>query len=318
MKEDNLKSNRIRALISGAAGFVGRHLVDELSRKGWDLVGYDIQLPERSSIPFVRGDLSDSQSLARCIQEVRPDVVFHLAGIIKSPQADVLYRANLLGTIALLDQIIESDRRPIIVVASSSAVYGHRSDGKPISEKMQLRPTTHYAVSKVAQEVAALRYYESFNLPVMIVRMFNLLGPSQPADLACSAFARQIALGELNGQNEIVTGNLDARRDFVDVRDAARAFGLVAEKGKAGQVYNICSGRAVAIRKCLDEMISISPHQFKVRIDAERVQKNDVPVQIGSSHKLNQVTGWRPQISLKRSLSDLLNDWRQRVKLELE
>ena len=205
-----------------------------------------------------------------------------------------------------------------MVVASSSAVYGSGFAGRSISEKFKPRPLTHYAVSKLAQEIAALRYFDAFQLPVVVVRMFNLLGPGQPADLACSAFARQIALGELNGQTEIVTGNLDARRDFVDVRDAVRAFGLVAKKGKAGQVYNVCSGRAVAIRKCLDKMISMSPHQFKVRIDAERVQKNDVPVQIGSSHKLNQVTGWRPQISLKQSLSDLLNDWRQRVKSELE
>jgi GDP-4-dehydro-6-deoxy-D-mannose reductase len=151
-----------------------------------------------------------------------------------------------------------------------------------------------------------LHYYESFDLPVMVVRMFNLLGPGQSTDLACSAFARQIALGELNGQTEIVTGNLNARRDFVDVRDAVRALGMVAEKGKAGQIYNVCSGRAVAIRKCLDEMISMSPCQFKVRIDAERVQKNDVPVQVGSSRKLYQLTGWRP------------NDWRQRIKLETE
>jgi GDP-4-dehydro-6-deoxy-D-mannose reductase len=307
----------MRALITGISGFVGSHLARHLLSVGWEVFGYDLRTSD-SGNGFFQGELTDRNALKQALDDVKPDVIFHLAGIIKSSQSEILYKANFLGTVVLLDQVMEGDRRPVVVVASSSAVYGRKSGAKPISERMRLHPITNYAVSKAAQEMAALRYYESFHLPVMIMRMFNLLGPGQPADLACSAFARQIALAELNGQTEIVTGNLDARRDFVDVRDAVRAFGLVAEKGKAGQVYNVCSGRAVAIRKCLDEMISMSPHQFKVRIDAERVQKNDVPVQVGSSLKLNQIAGWRPQISLKQSLSDLLNDWRQRVKSELE
>ncbi|MDO8753323.1 MAG: GDP-mannose 4,6-dehydratase, partial [Anaerolineales bacterium] len=238
---------------------------------------------------------------------------FHLAGVIKSDSPEVFYQVNFLGTLALFDAIVDTGIRPKVVVASSSAVYGHQS-GKPISERARLHPLTDYAVSKVAQETAAMRYHESFGLPVMVVRMFNLLGPGQPADLACSSFARQIALAEVNGQTEIVTGNLDARRDFVDVRDAVRAFELVAQKGKAGQVYNVCSGRAVAIRKCLSEMMSMSPQQLSARVDAGRVQKNDVHVQVGSHQKLHKVTGWSPKISLRQSLADLLNDWRERVK----
>jgi len=306
-----------RVLITGASGFVGSHLVRHLQSIGQEVFGFDLRAVGLGG-NFFQGELTDRNAIKQVLDDVKPEVIFHLAGVIKSSQSKVLYKANLMGTIVLLDQIKESDYRPIVIVASSSAVYGHKSGAKPISERTQLHPLTDYAVSKAAQELAALRYYESFDLPVMIVRMFNLLGPGQPTDLACSAFARQIALGELNGQTEIVTGNLDARRDFVDVRDAARAFELVAEKGKAGQVYNVCSGRAVAIRKCLDEMISMSPHQFKIRLDAERVQKNDVPIQVGSPRKLNQLSGWRPQISLKQSLADLLNDWRERVKSELE
>ncbi len=306
-----------RVLITGASGFVGSHLTEYLLSLNLHVSGFDLR-PANSTADFYKGELTDRAIVSRTLLEVKPDVIFHLAGMIKSSEPEDLYKANLLGAIALFDSIINCDLRPIVVLASSSAVYGSGLVGRPISEKFKPRPTTHYAVSKLVQEIAALHYFDTFQLPVMIVRMFNLLGPGQSADLACSAFARQIALGELNGQTEIVTGNLDARRDFVDVRDAVRAFEMVAQKGKAGQVYNICSGRAVAIRKCLDEMISMSPHQFKVRIDAERVQKNDVPIQVGNSRKLNQVAGWRPQISLKQSLSDLLNDWRQRVKSELE
>ncbi|MBC7879014.1 MAG: GDP-mannose 4,6-dehydratase [Anaerolineales bacterium] len=306
-----------RILITGVHGFVGSHLAYHLKSMGGEVFGFDLRATS-SDKNFYQGELTDRNKLKQVLEDVKPDIVFHLAGVIKSSQSEILYKANFLGTVALLDQIMESDRRPIVIVASSSAVYGHKSGAKPISERTQLHPLTDYAVSKAAQELAALRYYESFNLPVIIVRMFNLLGPGQPADLACSAFARQIALGELNGQTEIVTGNLDARRDFVDVRDAVRAFELVAERGKAGQVYNVCSGRVVSIRACLDRMIDMSPHQFAVRVDAEKIQKNDVPIQVGSSLKLSRVTGWRPQISFKQSLSDLLDDWRQRVKSELE
>jgi GDP-4-dehydro-6-deoxy-D-mannose reductase len=306
-----------RALITGINGFVGSYLASHLLDMEWEVFGFDLRA-DGLSANFFQGEITDPGALKRTLDEANPDIIFHLAGVIKSPHVNVLYKANLLGTVTLLDQVIESNHRPVVVIAGSSAVYGHKSSTTPINEQVKLRPVTHYAVSKVAQEAVALRYYEAYHLPVMILRMFNLLGPGQSADLACSAFARQIALAEARGENEIVTGNLDARRDFVDVRDAVRAFGLVAEKGKPGQAYNVCSGRAVAIRECLDEMISMSPYRFEVRMDAERIQKNDVPVQMGSSRKLTQLVGWHPQISLKQSLSDLLSDWRQRIKLELE
>jgi len=306
-----------RVFITGISGFVGSHLTDYLLSLNLHVSGFDLH-PGSVSVEFHQGELADRTNVLHALIEVRPDIIFHLAALIKSNRSEALYQANLLGTVALFDSLLELEQRPVVVVASSSAVYGSGFGGRPISEKFKPRPVTHYAVSKLAQEIASLHYFDAFDLPVMIVRMFNLLGPGQSADLACSAFARQIALAELRGENEILTGNLDARRDFVDVRDAVRAFALIAEKGKPGQVYNVSSGRAVTLRRCLDEMISMSPRQFKVRVDEERVQNNDIPVQVGNAHKLDQVTGWRPQISLRESLSDLLNDWRQRVKSEVE
>ncbi len=302
------------ALITGVSGFVGRRLQQQLTGQGWRVYGFDVN-PGTKDV--FAGDLTDRAAVSRAIAECKPDVIFHLAGVIKSDTPEIFYKVNLLGTLALFDAVIELGIRPQLVVASSSAVYGRKSGEKPIAERVQLHPVTDYAVSKVAQETAALRYFDSYALPVMIVRMFNLLGPGQPADLACSAFARQIALAERSGQTEIVTGNLDARRDFVDVRDAARAFELIALKGKPGQIYNVCSGRGVAIHKCLSEMMSMSTNQLSARVDADRVQKNDVPVQVGSYQKLRKATGWSPKISLRQSLTDLLNDWRVRVA-ELE
>ncbi|MBK8781530.1 MAG: GDP-mannose 4,6-dehydratase [Anaerolineales bacterium] len=299
------------ALITGISGFVGKHLQQRLAGQGWQVYGFDVRSGMKDV--FV-GDLTDRAVISHAISESKPDVIIHLAGVIKSAAPEIFYKVNLLGTLALLDAVVESGLHPKIVAASSSAVYGRKSGERPISERVQLHPVTDYAVSKVAQEAAALRYYyDSYALPVMIVRMFNLLGPGQPADLACSAFARQIALAERSGQTEIVTGNLDARRDFVDVRDAVRAFELIAQKGKPGQIYNVCSERGVAIRKCLREMMSMSTNQLSARVDADRVQKDDVPVQVGSYQKLRKAMGWSPKISLHQSLTDLLNDWRVRV-----
>lgn len=302
----------LRILITGINGFVGRHLAAHLSAQGAEVYGFDLAGTAAKNI-FI-GDMLDRAACQHVLTQAAPDIIFHLAGIIKSAEVEDLYRANLSATISLLEQTIESGRRPVFVVAGSSAVYGGRAGGKPIAEQVKLHPLTHYAVSKAAQEMVALRYFESYGLPVIILRMFNLLGPGQSPELACSAFAKQIALAEMNKTDEIVTGNLDARRDFVDVRDAVRAFALAAEKGKPGQVYNVCSGQAISIRECLQTMISMSSRPLVHRVDAERVQKNDVPVQVGSARKIQSTVGWQPQIPLEQSLADLLNDWRQRVK----
>ncbi len=300
-----------RTLITGISGFVGRHLREELIRAGWQVYGFDIR-PAGENV-FV-GDLSDRAALTHAVLDCQPDAVFHLAGIIKSADSEMYYKSNLFGTLNLLDAVMQMEKHPKVILASSSAVYGLTKSARPITERSTLRPVTEYAVSKAAQETAVLRYHYAFGLPVIFVRMFNLLGPGQSPDLACSAFARQIALAENSDQTEIVTGNLDAKRDFVDVRDAVSAFAMLAEKGEAGQTYNVCSQRAVAIRQCLYEMMSKSKKQLSARVDAARVQKNDVPVQVGSYQKLHKITGWSPKISLKQSLFDLLDDWRERVK----
>jgi GDP-4-dehydro-6-deoxy-D-mannose reductase len=306
-----------KILITGITGFVGSHLAECALAEQLTVSGFDLRR-DRLAAEYHLGEITDRASIESTLQKTEPDVIFHLAGMIKSPDPDALYKTNLLGSIALFDTIVKTNKRPVVVLASSSAVYGPTSGAEPIGEKAEIRPITHYAASKSAQEIAALRYFNADEFPVIILRMFNLLGPGLPADLACSSFARQIALAEAGGKAEISTGNLEAQRDFVDVRDAVRAFMLAAQKGKPGQVYNVCSGRAVKIQSCLDEMISMSTCQIKVRRDAERIQSNDVPIQIGSAEKIKLAAGWEPQIPLRQSLTDLLNDWRQKVKTEVE
>lgn len=302
-----------RALITGISGFVGRHLRAELLREGWDVFGFDLRATEENI--FV-GNLTDRAALTRALAACQPDVVFHLAGVIKSPDPRAYYESNLFGTLNLLEAIMQTEKRPKVILASSSAVYGATQNARPIAERSPLRPITEYAVSKAAQEIAALRYDYAFGLNVVVARIFNLLGAGQSPDLACSAFARQIALAEISEQNEIITGNLDAKRDFVDARDVVRAFALLAEKGKSGQIYNVCSGDAVSIRHCLDEMIIKSQKALSVKIDAARMQKNDAPAQVGSFQKLYKTTGWSPRVSLEDSLAAMLADWRERIKTE--
>lgn len=304
-----------KILITGITGFVGSHLAQSGIRQNLSVCGFDLRRGSLSA-EYHQGEMTDRKALEDVLKKTKPDVIFHLAGVIKSPDPDVLYKTNLLGTVALFDAIVKTETRPVVVVASSSAVYGAKSGAEPIDETSELHPVTHYAASKAAQEIAALRYFNAEKLPVIVLRMFNLLGPAQSADLACSSFARQIALAEAGGSAEIFTGSLDAQRDFVDVRDAVHAFMLAAEKGKAGQVYNVCSGGAVRIQACLNEMVSMSTRQIQVKVDAGRIQSNDVPIQIGSAEKLKLATGWEPRISLRQSLTDLLDDWRQKIKTE--
>jgi len=300
-------------LIIGATGFVGHHLTRHLVSTGRKVYGFDRSSPGHSP-DVIQGDLFDRQVLPRTLAKTQPQVIYHLAGILKSDQLDEFYRVHVLGTVALCEAILEVGIKPLLVFASSSAVYGPGLGARPITERFKPRPVTHYAVSKLAQEMVAFRYHRAYNLPVIGIRMFNLIGPGLSVDMACSAFAHQIALAEQSGKDTIVTGDLSARRDFVDVRDAARAYQMVATHGRLGQVYNVCSGRAVSIRKCLDTLLQLSLHPLQIVHDQSRQQRNDVPIQVGSAERIRRQSNWRPQIPLQTSLADLLDDWRQKVK----
>lgn len=307
----------MRALITGISGFVGFHLASHLMDKGWQVSGYDLH-PPRVECDFYSGNLSDEMMLKNVVEKSKPDVVFHLAGILKSDSHEELYKVHVFGTISLLDAVLSSGFSPAVVIASSSAVYGAGARRKPIAEKTDLKPQTHYALSKAAQEMVAFRYFHVHGLNAVCVRTFNLLGPGLSAGMACSSFARQIAIAERSGKPSVIsTGNLDAKRDFVDVRDAVRAYELVARKGKSGEIYNVCAERAVSIGECLSILLKQAKVPLEAVLDPAKMQKNDVPIQIGSAKKLKDAARWSPQISLKQSLLDLLNDWRERVK-ELE
>lgn len=304
------------AFVTGISGFVGSHLSRYLLDRDWYVSGQDLR-PASAISAFYQSDLHDRAALQKALDETRPDVIFHLAGVLKSEHAEHFYTSHVLGTVALFETIAKLGFQPKVLIASSSAVYGTGLGRRPITEGFKLRPVTQYAASKVAQEVVAMRYFTASGLPVMCVRTFNLLGPGLSSGMSCSAFARQIALAEQQGSSStITTGDLSAQRDFVDVRDAVRAYVLLAEKGQLGQTYNVASGQPVAIQECLDFLRKQARVPIEVVWDSARVQNNDVPIQIGSAKRLQEQTGWEPETSTEQSLLDLLNDWRQRVKTE--
>lgn len=305
-----------RALITGISGFVGNHLASHLAEKGWAVAGYDLH-PPRVKCDFYPGNLSDTSVIREALEKSAPDVVFHLAGLLKSERHEELYKVHVFGTISLLDAITALGASPKVIIASSSAVYGPGHSRKAVTETWDLKPHTHYALSKAAQEMVAFRYHQVYGLPVMCVRTFNLLGPGLSPVMASSSFARQIALAEAIGKPVVIsTGNLDARRDFVDVRDAVRAYVLITKKGDPGEIYNVCSGRAVAVSECLEILLKQAKIPVEAVLDPAKVQRNDVPIQIGSAKKLHETTGWSPRVALKTSLIDLLNEWRERVETE--
>jgi GDP-4-dehydro-6-deoxy-D-mannose reductase len=309
-----------RILITGIAGFVGRHLSIHALSKGHQVFGLDSSsesglsmAADRSIVSVV--DICDQDSVSAVIKTVRPDVVFHLAGVLKSADISRFYVVNVLGTIALLEAISKECKDTRVIIASSSAVYGTTQSGRPLTEQCKPRPVTHYAASKVAQENVALQYYFGANMPIICVRSFNLIGPGQPTAFAISGFAHQIASAEqLSRPTTILTGNLNTTRDFLDVRDAVAAYELLAESGKPGHIYNVCAERAVSVRQCLDYLVAMSQLEIITAIDPSRVQPHDVRSQLGSAKKLREQTHWKPEIPLTQSLSDMLDEWRYRVQ----
>jgi len=310
----------MNTLITGIAGFTGIHLAQYALANGTQVAGFDHApggLPPAlaDKVSLYSGDIRNQAVLKRALAETRPDVIYHLAGITKSKDVEKFYEINVLGTVALFEAIVELGLTPKVLVASSSAVYGKGLGYRPITENFKLRPATHYAVSKVAQETIAYRYHLVYNIPIICTRAFNLIGPRQSPVLACSAFARQIALAERTKQiDTLVTGDLSPRRDFVDVRDAVRAYSLVVKSGKPGLAYNVCSQQAISIKQCLDLLLEMTSIPLKTIVAPTNLQVGDVPIQIGCAARLVKHTGWRPEITLEQSLADLLDYWRQQVK----
>jgi len=314
-----------RALITGVTGFVGSYLAEYLLKEGVEVYGtarwrsnLDNIEHIKKNIRLINADMRDGHSLEKVITESKPDYIFHLASQSFVPMswlapADTI-ETNLIGTVHLFETIIKSDIDPKIQVAGSSEEYGMvYPDEVPIKETNPLRPLSPYGVSKVAQDKLSCQYYRSYGLKVVVTRAFNHTGPRRGEVFATSSFAKQIAEIEKRKASILYVGNLDAQRDFSDVRDVVRAYWLALQKCEFGEVYNICSEKMMTLQEVLRLLLSMSNKNIEVRHDPSRMRPSDVEVLLGDCSKFKRQTGWEPTIPFERTMEDLLNYWRERV-----
>lgn len=316
----------MKALITGAAGFVGNHLARLLLGEGIEVWGTVLDDREKmnediaAKIKLLHCDLRDSAQIRRLFKEGYPDYIFHLAAqsnVAKSwDNPTETYEINVMGTVRLLDEIVRSGSKPKTLLIGSAEEYGKVSpDSIPIMETTPLDPVNPYGSSKAAVSMLFQQYYVRFGLPVVYTRSFNHIGPGQSPGFVTVDFARQIAEIEAGKSEPVIkVGNLEARRDFTDVRDVVRAYWSLIKEGTPGEVYNVATGMAPAINEILDILLQKADVKIEVVKDMARMRPSDVPVFIGDNNKLKLKTGWQPAILLEKSLNDILNYWRQKTQ----
>ena len=314
----------MRIFITGATGFAGSHLVDSLLAQEHEVFALTHPatshqtLPDHPRLHSIAGDLLDLDSLKTAVRQAQPDTVYHLAGQAypaRSWQNPALTIAiNTGGTANLLEAVIAYGR-PRVVVVTSAEIYGYVSeDDLPLTEETWPQPRHPYGVSKYAAAQLTAVYAQRYDLPVVEARPFNHIGPRQALGFVAPDFASQLAAIKLGQKPAVISvGNLDARRDFTDVRDVIRAYQLLAEKGTPGQGYLICSGQAVSIHYLLNALIDAAGITVEVAYDPERMRPSDTPCLYGSHAKLSRDVGWKPEIHLRQSLNDAFQEWLERL-----
>jgi GDP-4-dehydro-6-deoxy-D-mannose reductase len=320
------KGGTVRALITGISGFVGSHLAEYLLEHTDYHVAGTVYGPEeniehlRDRLELYPAELSELETVTSIIEQSKPDCIFHLAA---QPLVS-LSRRDPWGTLAvnirlqlnILEAVVRLGSKARILVVGSSEEYGLvRPDELPIKETNPLRPTSPYAVSKVAQDMLGLQYHLSHELFTVRVRSFNHIGPRQRIGFVAPDFASQIAKAEAGLQEPVIrVGNLEPQRDFSGVRDVVRGYYLLITQGEPGEVYNLGSEQARSVGEMLKTLIAMSKVPITVEQDPERVRPTDVPVIFGDCSKIRERTGWQPKISFEQSLQDVLDYWRERTR----
>lgn len=311
-------------LITGVAGFCGSALAERLVAQGRQVVGIDVAAVDSetakrlgATCELIQADLSDPEAVHRWVAAIHPRYIAHLAALT-NPTAPLatLVEANVYGTVHVLDAVKASAPECSVLIAGSSAQYGLTLPNEnPITETQNFRPITYYAVTKATQDLLGA-LYGARGLRVIRTRTFNIVGPRQKAAFVSAAFAKQIAEIERGVRPPVIeVGNLEARRDFVDVRDVVHAYELALTHGETGAVYNVCSGKDHSVHEMLDGLLALSPMAgIEIRQVADRMQTADVPAQVGSYQQLATDTGWRPEIGWEQMLRDLLDYWRSQIE----
>ncbi len=319
-----------KVLITGITGFAGSYLTElALTKKDVKVFGIkrwrsklDNIAHIKDGITLVECDIKDASSVREILDGIKPDMIFHLAAQSFVPTSwnapSETLTTNIIGELNIFEAIRQTGINPLIQVAGSSEEYGLvKPEETPIKETVNLHPLSPYAVSKVGQDLLAYQYYKSYGLKIVRTRGFNHTGPRRAEVFVCSNFAYQIAKIEAGLQEPTIrVGNLSTVRDFTDVRDMVRGYWLALEKGEAGEVYNICSGKGYSIKEVLDVLKGYSKKKFAVKKDPSRLRPSDVPILIGDNTKFVKQTGWQPEIPFEKTLEDLLEYWREKVRRE--
>ena len=312
-----------RALIIGAAGFVGSYLIDHIQKHCvWSIVV--TKMPQETmacpGVDICDLDILAPEAIERLLEEQRPDYIFHLAAqssvAVSWKNPGLTVDVNVKGSLNVLDAVRKLDYKPRVLLIGSGEEYGHvRENEVPVQEDNVLRPGNIYAATKACQNMVGAIYAQAYGMDVMMVRAFNHVGPNQSPIFVVADFCKQTAEIEAGLKEPVIkVGNLSARRDFSDVRDVVRAYVELMEKGKAGETYNVGSGNAVEIRKILDMILSRSKKEIRVEVEPSRMRPVDVPVIEADISKLKACTGWEQKITLEETIQDTLEYWRQKLK----
>ena len=312
----------MKALIIGAAGFVGSYLIHHLKNDlNWEVLA--TKMPQETiaidDIAIYDLDILDKESIQQLLSELRPDAILHLAAQssvgVSWKNPDLTIDVNIKGSIHVLDSIRTLDYTPRVLLIGSGEEYGHILPTEtPISEDTVLRPGNIYAATKACQNMLGKIYADAYQMDIVSVRAFNHIGPNQTPIFVVADFCKQVAEIEAGLIPPVIhVGNLSAARDFSDVRDVVRAYGLLLQKGKSGETYNVGSGHAITIEEILRRILLQSKITIQVEIDEEKLRPVDVPIIEADISKLQACTGWKPEITLDQTITDVLTYWRNKV-----
>ncbi|HEY6945931.1 MAG TPA: GDP-mannose 4,6-dehydratase [Candidatus Acidoferrum sp.] len=307
------------ALVTGAEGFIGSHMVGFLARRGWNVIGTHLNaapasIPKLSRLHLTRCDLRDGQRVTHVVAQYQPTHIFHFGAqsLPTDSWADPVttFETNIMGSLHLFEAVRYLKRPSIVVSACSSAEYGYVAGADmPVKEEHSLRPLHPYGISKVCLDLLAREYYLDHKIPAVNVRLFNTTGPGKTND-APSDFVRQLVRIKKGLQAPIIeVGNLKPRRAFLDVQDTVRGFYLAAMKGKRGEAYNLCADRTYPIHEVLRTALRLSGVKAKIRPVTRLMRPSDEKIIFGSTQKIRRDTGWKPICSLEHTLSSMLEHW---------
>jgi GDP-4-dehydro-6-deoxy-D-mannose reductase len=312
------------ALVTGAAGFVGQWLSRALLADGWNVVGAgNAALPvasilsedEKRAITWARADVRQPSDIARVFDQAKPDAVFHLAGVTFIPDAQgdpgLTYEINILGAARLLHEVTLRRRAgeidPVLLVVGSGTQYGRALEQRPLRETDVQRPMSIYAASKAAQEVVALEAARSEGVRVVATRSFNHSGPGQPDQFLLPALVHRVLAIRDGAEPTLRIGNADTVRDFLHVRDVARAYLALVDSGTPGEAYNVCSGEGARVRDLAKRVLAAAGVNAAIEVEPALVRRAEVPWLVGDPAKLRGATGWAPALSCNDIIDDLIN-----------